>query len=221
MSNAVWRGVPLWTVLAAAGPGSLATRAVFHAADGYVHTTGIQKAMAPDTLLVYRMNGVPLPHRHGYPVRVIVPGTYGEVNVKWVDRIELVDHTVEGYYERQGWKAQFVNTTSRVDVPTEGGVIQLGTLVRVKGVAFAGDRGISSVEVSVDGGRTWRVASLGYANRLTWALWSVDWRPAAPGLYDLTVRATDGTGAVQPERQRGPAPSGATGYHRVRVRVAS
>ena len=222
MSNAVWRGVPLHAVLEAAGPRPGATRAVFHAADGYVHTTSIEKAMDPATLLAYRMNGVPLPHRHGYPVRLVVPGTYGEVSVKWVDRIDLVDRAVEGYYEKQGWRAQFVNTTSRIDSPRRDQVVAARSVIPVAGVAFAGDRGVSQVEVSADAGITWQAARIGYAaNPLTWALWTFEWQRPTPGQHELTVRATDGTGQLQDARDHGPAPSGATGYHRVRVRVGS
>ena len=222
MSNAVWRGVPLRTVLEVAGGRPSASRAVFHAADGYVHTTSIDTAMNPATLLAYRMNGVSLPHRHGYPVRLIVPGTYGEVSVKWVDRIELVDVAVEGYYERQGWRAQYVNTTSRIDQPSKNRTIPLGTVAPIRGVAFAGNRGVSRVEVSTDGGLTWSPARIEYTGGLlTWVLWAYDWRPPAAGEYQLTVRATDGTGAAQDPRDHGSAPSGATGYHRVPVLVAA
>jgi hypothetical protein len=92
----------------------------------------------------------------------------------------------------------------------------------VRGVAFAGDRGISRVEVSTDGGVSWSSARIDYApNRLTWALWAFSWRPGAPGRYDLTVRATDGAGQPQPAEDHGPAPAGATGYHRVTVMVGS
>ena len=92
--------------------------------------------------------------------------------------------------------------------------------VTLKGVAFAGERGVSRVEVSTDDGRTWREARRDYpGTRLTWALWSYAWRPANPGEYKLAVRATDGTGAVQTAEERGVAPEGATGYHRVTARV--
>lgn len=97
-----------------------------------------------------------------------------------------------------------------------------GVPVSLKGVAFAGERGVSRVEVSTDDGRTWQEARRDYpGTRLTWALWSYAWRPANPGEYKLAVRATDGTGAVQPSEERGIAPEGATGYHRVTARVVA
>jgi DMSO/TMAO reductase YedYZ molybdopterin-dependent catalytic subunit len=221
MSNAVWEGVPLRTLLASAGPNPQAALVVLHAADGYVHTVPLDRAMNPATLVAFAMNGVPLPRRHGYPVRVLVPGGYGEVSVKWVDRIELADHTVRGYYERQGWKAQTVQSMSRIDRPAAGSRLSLAAgPVEIGGVAFAGDRGIRSVEVSTDGGRAWTPASIDYGvSPLSWTLWSLPWQPQHAGSYELVVRATDGEGAPQVPADHGPAPSGATGYHRVTVSV--
>src|SRR5207249_5728919 len=120
------------------------------------------RAMRPDTLVAYEMNGVPLPPRHGYPARILVPGTYGEVNVKWIDRIELTDRSVQGYYERQGWRPGTVRTMSRIDRPPRDVPISLARTasVPVGGVAFAGDRGISRVEVTADAGLTWQQATI-------------------------------------------------------------
>jgi len=222
MSNAEWVGVPLRSLIETARPRPEARRVVLHASDGYVHVLPLAKAMEPTTLVAYRMNGLPLPHRHGYPARVLVPGTYGEVSVKWVDRIELTAEPIEGYYERQGWKPFFVQTTSRFDRPRRGEAFSLRSTpaVELGGVAFAGDRGISRVEVSADEGATWTEAGIDYApSPLAWALWSSTWRPERPGEYTLSVRATDGGGAVQISRRRFVAPSGASGSHQVRVRI--
>jgi DMSO/TMAO reductase YedYZ molybdopterin-dependent catalytic subunit len=222
MSNAAWRGVPLRTLIDAARPRAEITRVVLHASDGYVHVLRLDKALEPTTLVAYEMNGVPLPHRHGYPARVLVPGTYGEVSVKWVDRIELTAEAIEGYYERQGWEPFFVETTSRFDRPRNGQELSLRStpVVELGGVAFAGDRGVSTVEVSTDGGVTWKEAAIDYApSPLAWALWSAEWEPQSPGEYALRVRATDGRGSIQSSERRFVAPSGATGHHEVKVRV--
>jgi DMSO/TMAO reductase YedYZ molybdopterin-dependent catalytic subunit len=222
ISNAVWRGVPLPTVLDASGPGTGAGQVVMHAADGYVHTAPLAKAMEPTTILAYEMNGAPLAHRHGFPVRALVPGAFGEVSVKWIDGLELVEGGVEGYYEKQGWMAQFVPTRSRIDSPGTGATISLADrpAVEVRGIAFAGDRGISRVEVSTDGGQSWSPAHLEYApSRLVWAIWTFPWQPGRPGTYHLVSRATDGTGRPQPSMRRGVVPRGATGYQRVRVQI--
>lgn len=222
MSNAVWKGVPLRALLESARPKPGVKQVAFHAADGYVHAVSLGKAMEPTTLVAYEMNGVPLPDRHGYPARVLVPGTYGEVSVKWVDRIELVAEPVEGYYERQGWRPWFVHTTSRFDRPTVGQSFSLARdpMIELGGVAFAGDRGIATVEVSVDERRTWVEATIDYQESpLSWSLWTYRWQPAGPGDYTLAVRATDGTGALQDSTRRGVAPSGATGLHTISVLV--
>jgi DMSO/TMAO reductase YedYZ molybdopterin-dependent catalytic subunit len=222
MSNAAWRGIPLRTLIDSAGPRAEAARVVLHASDGYVHVLPMDKALEPTTLVAYEMNGVPLPHRHGYPARVLVPGTYGEVSVKWVDRIELTAEAVEGYYERQGWQPFFVETTSRFDRPRNGQRFSLAStsMIELGGVAFAGDRGVSTVEVSTDGGVTWKEAAIDYApSPLSWALWSTEWGPGAPGEYALRVRATDGRGSIQTSERRFVAPSGASGHHEVKVRV--
>jgi len=170
------------------------------------------------------MNGEPLPPRHGYPARVIVPGLFGEKNVKWVTRIELVDHDVKGFYERQGWGPNFVvPTTARFDQPADRqrlDLAQAATGVRIKGVAHAGNRGVKQVEVSLDGGDSWQVAKIDFApSPLAWVLWSYDWKPARPGNYRLVARATDGQGEAQTAEERGIVPEGATGYHRISIGV--
>ena len=108
MSNARWTGVPLRTLLEAAGPRPGGVEALLRGADGYTDTIPLAKALDPATLVVFEMNGEPLPRIHGYPVRLIVPGMYGEKNVKWVTGIEVVDHDVQGFYEQQGWGPDFV-----------------------------------------------------------------------------------------------------------------
>jgi DMSO/TMAO reductase YedYZ molybdopterin-dependent catalytic subunit len=221
ISNALWHGVPMLTLLRAARPLADARQVVLHASDGYIHTVPLAKAMEPTTILAYQMNGRPLPDRHGFPVRALVPGTFGEVSVKWIDRIEVGPGGVEGYYERQGWMAQFVPTRSRIDDPRNGQTLRTGAgPVVVRGIAFAGDRGISKVEVSTDGEATWAPARIDYdSSNLAWVLWSFDWTPPNPGRYELTVRATDGDGDPQTAERRGVAPRGATGYHQIAVRV--
>src|SRR6266545_4655032 len=204
--------------------GADVVEARLHGVDGYTDTFAFAKAMEPSTLVVYAMNGEPLPARHGYPVRVIVPGLFGEKSVKWVTRIELVDHDVKGFYEQQGWGPNFVvPTTARFDQPADRQRLnqaQAAAGVRLRGVAHAGDRGVKQVEVSLDGGGSWQVAKIDFASSpLAWVLWSYDWKPARPGDYRLVVRATDGQGEVQTAEERGIVPEGATGYHRIIVGV--
>ena len=225
MSNAAWKGVPLKSLIEAARPKGTVLEVILHGADNYTDTVAFEKAMNPTTLAAFEMNGEPLPFNHGYPVRVIVPGLYGEKNVKWVTRIELVERDAKGFYERQGWGPNFVvPTSSRFDQPDDRQKFKLAALgaafVTLRGVAHGGDRGIARVEISPDDGRTWREANVEHAQSPSaWSLWSYDWNPNAPGEYKLIVRATDGAGALQTPDERGIVPEGSTGYHKITVNI--
>src|SRR6266487_2336974 len=226
ISNAIWKGVPLRDLLERAAPLPNAARVRFHGVDNYTDTIPLEKAMKSTTLLAYNMNGVRLPHRHGYPLRVIVPGYFGEKHVKWLTRIELTDANAKGFYEAQGWGPDFITPTrSRIDVPDYDSRFSIGELrpsVELKGMAYGADRGISRVEVSLDDGKTWRDAEIYYAGGdLAWSLWRTDWMPEQPGDYRLAVPATDGEGDVQEwEPDRSPF-SGPTGFHKIVVHVSA
>ena len=226
MSNAVWKGLPLRDLLDQAGVLSGAARVRLHGVDNYTDTIPLEKAMEPTTLLAYEMNGEPLPYRHGYPLRAIVPGYFGEKNVKWLTKVEVTDANAKGFYEAQGWGPDFiVPTRSRIDVPDDWMFVSLSKLtapIEVKGIAFGGDRGISRVELSFDDGQTWSDADIYYSGgNLAWSLWKAQWTPAATGDYGLVVRATDSEGDVQEwEEHRGPF-SGVSGLHRINVRVTA
>jgi DMSO/TMAO reductase YedYZ molybdopterin-dependent catalytic subunit len=223
MSNAVWTGVPLARLIEDAGPKPGVVQVRISGVDGFTHLASFDKAMEETTLVAYEMNGEPLPQRHGYPVRVLVPGYYGEASVKWVTRVELFDtNDVEAYYEKQGWDPTNVHTSSRIDSPEDGQSLDLSrsSKIPIKGVAFSGDRGISKVEVSTDGGDSWQEANIDYeGTKLTWVFWSYDWRPDGTGKYQLMARATDDDGNVQTSEQQGGAPSGSTGYHMITAQV--
>jgi DMSO/TMAO reductase YedYZ molybdopterin-dependent catalytic subunit len=224
ISNAVWKGMTLRDLIDPAGPMADAKRVRLFGVDNYTDTIPLEKALEPTTLLVYEMNGHSLPDRHGYPLRAIVPGYFGEKHVKWLTRIELTGEDVKGFYEAQGWGPDFMTPTrSRIDVPDHESRFSLGQLsgpIEVKGIAYGGDRGISRVEMSDDDGETWADANIHYAGtKLTWALWTYDWRPDSTDDYTLVVRATDGEGAVQEwEEARSPF-SGVTGFHKIIVHV--
>ena len=226
ISNAVWKGITLRDLIDPAGPMADARRVRLFGVDNYTDTIPLEKALEPTTILAWAMNGVDLPHRHGYPLRAIVPGYFGEKHVKWLTRIELTGDNVKGFYETQGWGPDFMTPTrSRIDAPDHESRFSLGQLsgpIEVKGIAFGGDRGISRVEISDDDGETWTDASIHYAGtKLTWALWTYQWRPDGPDDYTLVVRATDGEGAVQEwEEDRGPF-SGVTGFHKIAVHVTA
>lgn len=222
ISNGHWTGVRLADVLrmAEAGPG--ATTVHFTSVDGYTDNMALSMALDPATLLTYKLDGQPLPSKHGFPLRVLGVGTYGMKNPKWLTRIEVTKSTTEGFWESQGWNAAaIVQTMARIDSPSSGATVR-GPAVSVEGIAFAGARGIQRVEVSTDGGKSWKETELQTPlGPNTWTFWRYSWSGAKPGAYTLLVRAIDGTGQVQTMRQADTYPSGATGYHSVDLRVTA
>ena len=218
ISNATWKGIRLADLLRKAGPRPGVQKVVLRGADGYADSITLEKAMDPSTLLVFEMNGEALPSGHGFPVRALIPDIYGMKNVKWLTGIELVNSDFQGYWQRGGWSdSAIIKTMSRIDVAKGDAT---GQSVTVAGVAFAGARGISTVEVSDDGGRTWKPATVEAPDRSNvWTLWVSEWKPSQKGNVKLLVRAVDGTGKVQSDVSTPPFPDGASGYHSVVVRV--
>ena len=211
MSTALWTGVPLPLILHRARLRPKATTVVFRCAGGYSESLPLDKAMEDTTLIAIGMNRRALPRSHGFPARLLSVGTYGMKNPKWLTDIEVVDHPYVGYWEARGWAAGApVATTSRIDVPSDGATVE--GMATVAGVAFAGDRGVSRVEVSADGGGTWHKAQLKTPlSPYTWRLWMYTWRPQESGSRSLGVRAVDGAGTPQASVAAAPFPSGATG----------
>jgi DMSO/TMAO reductase YedYZ molybdopterin-dependent catalytic subunit len=234
-SNAIWKGVPLPSLLAQVKPKPNVTTVLFRAADGYYETFRFEKAMEPTTLVAYEMNGEPLPQGHGFPLRLIVPGLYGEKNPKWLTQIELLDEADArlhrrhgcGFYKQQGWGrlGDVIPTHSRFDAPQVAGnhfaqPFILGKTAELRGMAFGGDRGISKVEISTDDSKTWDQAEISEpGTKISWSLWRYEWTPKQAGESQLVVRATDGEGKLQISEYRDQVPDGATGLHRVRANV--
>jgi hypothetical protein len=234
MSTALWKGVRLRDVLQGAGVASGADYVVFRCYDGYDVGIPLDRALMDGTILAYEMNGVKLPVDHGFPLRAIVPGLYGMMNAKWITEIELVSGVYAGFWQRRGWENDAHYQTSsnmltpgnsplRDRFPVPPSVTNLiAGMVGVAGVAFAGDRGISKVEVSTDGGSTWQPASLqDPLSNYTWVFWKYDWNPTGAGDYQLAVRATDGSGQVQSATLTNPFPNGATGYQVIDIQVSN
>jgi DMSO/TMAO reductase YedYZ molybdopterin-dependent catalytic subunit len=211
IDNALWRGVKLKDVLERAHLKPGVFKIVLHASDHYSDSIPLDRALEEGTLLAYAMNGEALNATHGFPLRLIVPGIYGMKNVKWITRIEAVDYDFKGYWQARGWddKAEY-KTMSRLDVPRKS--FQGGTTIA--GIAFAGDRGVRTVEISMDAGETWEPAEVKPAvSRYSWVLWHREWTPPHPGNYALVVRATDGAGHLQIAEEAPPIPDGASGFH--------
>jgi DMSO/TMAO reductase YedYZ molybdopterin-dependent catalytic subunit len=221
VDNAVWQGVPLAALLERAGVGDDATQIVGRSVDRW--TAGFPADIAGDgrvALVAYAMNGEPLPARHGFPARLVVAGLYGYVSAtKWLREIELTTwDDFDGYWISRGWaKEGPIKTMSRIDVPAAGARLAAGRTA-IAGVAWAPPSGVAAVEVRIDDG-AWEVCQIGDVARVnTWVQWFYDW-DAPPGEHVISVRATDGRGAVQTGDITSPAPDGATGWHTRRIRI--
>jgi DMSO/TMAO reductase YedYZ molybdopterin-dependent catalytic subunit len=214
ISTARWRGARLADVLELAG-GLKATAVglAFMSADEFSAGLPVDVAADPNALVVFEMNGLPLPREHGFPVRLLVAGRYGMKNPKWLTSIRVMDREYLGWYEQRNWnKDGFVKTMSRIDVPEDGASLVAGDQ-RLAGIAYAGSRGVSKVDYSTDGGATWRPARLLGAMPGSDAMvrWDATFPIGAGQTLDITVRATDGQGDEQTEEFQLPQPDGATG----------
>jgi DMSO/TMAO reductase YedYZ molybdopterin-dependent catalytic subunit len=211
LDNALWTGVPITDVLEAV---TLSGEFVMlRAADDYYEEFPV--AALREGLLAYEMNGRPLPRSHGAPVRALIPGHWGEINVKWVTEMEILDRPAKGYWEKRGWQGTGpVKTVAKhwVTNRLDDGRIELG------GVAHAGTRGISAVEVSTDGGATWNEATLSepLPGPDVWRQWVYRYEQSGP--HTAIVRAIDGDGTVQTMEESGPRPSGPTGWVSTKIR---
>lgn len=268
LDTALWTGAPIDTVLAAAGVlpsdadeketqddiGGMTGTAesgpserccvMLHAEDGYYEELPLGALRGG--LLAWGMNGEPLPKKHGRPVRVLVPGHWGEINVKWLTKIELLDEPAEGYWEQRGWFGTGpVNTVAKLTLTQ---ALDDGR-IRLAGHAYAGTRGISRVEVSTDGGTTWSAAQLSEplpgsvqteseldaedtdvattanssnstvaAESATdaWCQWVREYRPPN-GSHEVLVRAVESDGTIQPQERTDSYPRGATGWVRRQI----
>ena len=220
--NARWLGASLPALLRRAGLRSGADQVLSTSVDGMTISTPVAAIMdGRNALLAVGMNGQPLPIAHGFPARMVVPGLYGYTSAtKWITKLELTTFAAQkAYWTQRGYAAQApIKTESRIDVPKPLSQVPRGQ-VAVAGVAWAPHRGISAVEVSVDNGG-WHEARLAAADGIdTWRQWVWNW-DATPGLHQLRVRATDGTGTTQTSSRTGVFPNGATGWDSVVVTVA-
>lgn len=175
----------------------------------------------PRIMLVYEWDDQPLKQKHGFPLRIYIPDHYGMKQPKWIESIEFVDAWEEGYWVRRGWSVDaIVNTTSVVDSVATDAILKQGDtyIVPVGGIAYSGAKGISKVEISVNGG-DWEEAQLrDPLSDLTWVLWRYDWT-FAEGSYEFAVRAYDANGKLQSLETRGTRPDGATGVHSQRANM--
>lgn len=207
---AEWEGVALWRVLERAGVKPTAVDVMPEGLDSrrVRRPLPITKALADDTLLVYGMNGQPLPEDHGFPVRLLVPGWVGVASVKWVGRIEVSETPLYSPWNTDSYVMigdaypdRPVLTTQQVKSAFElpwAGEIPAGPRL-LTGRSWSAHGRISQVEISTDGGTRWRRATLCRRNLpQAWAQWEIPWNPAADS-YRLRARATDSAGNTQPD----------------------
>lgn len=222
VGHAEWTGVPLASVLELCVPMSDALEVLCVGADrgvepdhpepmDFARSLPLAKALHPDTLLAFRMNGEPLTRSHGAPVRLIVPGWYGVCSVKWIARLEVMDREYFGYFQSEKYtirkregqgerKARLTRMAVKSEIirPKAGDELPPG-VNRLSGIAWSGEEQVARVDVSTNGGLRWERASLvGPQAPYSWTLWEYLWKVERPGDYQLLCRATSADGAGQP-----------------------
>jgi len=220
LGNAEWQGLSLRDLLDEADPDFFAKTLIFKGEDGYHDSIPLSRGRHPAALLVHTMNGEPLPREHGFPLRLLVPGLYGIKQVKWIREIEVSDEPHTGYWQKKNWSSDGkVKIVSRIDYPKNGDQLR-GFKTVIRGIAFAGDRGIQYVQVSTDGERSWSLARLEKPlSPYSWVFWSFPMKFPRSGSYSVSVRAADLYSGIQRDSQRDPFPSGTDGFHRIHFNV--
>jgi DMSO/TMAO reductase YedYZ molybdopterin-dependent catalytic subunit len=228
MGNARWKGVRLKDVLAKAGVKKDALEVVMNGADtavlettpDFVKSLPAWKALDENTLLAWEMNGAPLPHWNGFPVRLVVPGWTATYWTKQITTIQVVSQPFKGFWMNPAYRIpkgrfplvdRFVSQDTETNTPITEMVVnslitnvrpgqrfKLGQRVEVKGVAWDGGYGIQVVEASTDGGRTWRPTELGRdLGKFSWRQWSHGFRADRAGAHTIMVKATNRLGSSQ------------------------
>jgi sulfane dehydrogenase subunit SoxC len=224
VGNAEWTGTPLAPLLEEAGVEDAAAEVLFTGLDrgiqgeaehAYERSLPLDEARRPEVLLAYEVNGQPLPPQHGFPLRLIVPGWYGMTHVKWLERITVLSEPFEGYQQAKQYRTkqseeELGDPVTRMlprsllippgipDFPDRRRFLAPGPST-LEGRAWSGHGPVTSVEVSVDGGRSWAEASLDApTGEFAWRRWTYDWDALGPADYELCSRATDAGGNVQP-----------------------
>ena len=220
LGNAEWQGISLRDLLDEADPDFFTKTLIFKGADGYHDSIPLSRGRHRAALLAYAMNGEPLSRKHGFPLRLLVPGLYGIKQVKWIQEIEVSNENHIGYWGKRNWSRDGnVKIISRIDFPKNESRVR-GSQTIIRGIAFAGDRGIQYVQVSTDGERSWSLAKLEKPlSPYSWVFWSFAMRLPRPGRYSIAVRAADQYSGIQRDGQRDPFPSGTSGIHRIQFTV--
>jgi len=225
VGTARWTGIPLRDVLMKAQVKPAAKHVILNGADrpiravpDFVRSIPIEKAMHPDTMLAYRMNGEAIPVLHGFPLRLIVPGWEAAASTKWITNIVVSDAEASGFFMQTAYRIPnrpvapgtlvdpkdtvpytTLSVKSIFTNPLEGTIVPTGSSIQLRGFAWAGEADITHVDVSTDAGRTWNTAVLDSDKaRYTWRRFRYLWKPSAAGLFVVMSRATDSQGRTQP-----------------------
>jgi DMSO/TMAO reductase YedYZ molybdopterin-dependent catalytic subunit len=228
VGTAEWTGTPLWPLLREAGVAEDAVEVLFSGLDRgiegdidqrYQRSLPLAEARRDDVLLVWAVNGQPLPPQHGFPLRLIVPGWYGMASVKWLARVTVISEPFRGYQQARSYRyrnvpeeeGQPVTRIAPRSLLVPPGIPEFLSRrrfvppgpIRLEGRAWSGWAPISGVEVSVDGGGTWAGAQVDAPQEAgAWQAWSYLWEPPGPGGYELCCLATDASGRRQPVEPR-------------------
>jgi DMSO/TMAO reductase YedYZ molybdopterin-dependent catalytic subunit len=224
MGNAEWAGVSLRDVLEQAGVKETAVEVMFEGADHgpdevvgdpaevtYERSLPLAKALHPDTLLAYEMNGEPLPVQHGFPLRLLVSGWYGMNSVKWLVGIHVLNCKFDGFYMTQRYVTMNepgspvpyrsytrLQVKSIITNPAPGEIIPASGYT-LAGAAWSGEEDIAKVDISTDGGKTWSPVDILHPRTgYSWYRWEHYWKPPSSSKYTLMCRATNVKGETQP-----------------------
>ena len=217
VGNAAWKGVRLADVLALAKPRPSAQHVAFDGADkpptpqapDFIRSVPMWKALERHTMLALEMGGRPIPHLHGGPARVVVPGFVGSASMKWLERIMLLTEEFNGFYmksnytapradnEKEIYSLQSLEVKSVIVSPAEGAKLRAGRTT-VWGWAWSGEGELTGIDVSTDGGQSWSPGTFtGRWDRYSWRKWEAEW-DAKPGAHTVMARASDSLGRIQP-----------------------
>jgi DMSO/TMAO reductase YedYZ molybdopterin-dependent catalytic subunit len=222
-STTRWTGVSLQKFLPNLKLKPNASHLKISSADGFFEIVALDTINKDDrVMLAYAWDGVPLRIKHGFPLRIYIPDRYGMKQPKWIEKLEAIDHWEAGYWVKRGWdKDARMKATSVIDTIAVNSMftdMQDKPYIPVGGIAHAGARGISKVQIRIDD-HDWQDARLREPlSELTWVIWRYD-MPFKEGNYAISVRCFDGEGNMQIEEPSKPHPSGATGLQTKEFRL--
>ncbi|WP_227936943.1 sulfite oxidase [Alkalihalobacillus deserti] len=223
ISQGYWTGVPLKDLLQTAGILEGVTEVIFEGYDSgkktdldhiysYSRSLPLEKALHPDTLIAYEYNYQPIPFKHGFPLRLIVPQWYGMASVKWIKQIRLINGKFKGPFQsvdyvfyphvdndEDAYPVTMMHVNSTIQKPLDRQILTTGTHL-IKGIAWTGKETISKVEISTDNGETWSNIELLNKDHYEWTSWVYKWSVLEKGEYTIMTRATDSCHRTQPDQ---------------------